>query len=372
VYDSNLHWQSLLDIQGLKSDLMMPQPLRILVCSASDATLAFLNNMFSGFLVTLVASIQDAEVQLRACSGSSTSLDFIILDVQLESHVADLVHFLDSLQSLTLRDTKLIHLYTPTTSRAGQTVFGRSGTPGVVKMTKPPRKARMLQTLAGLKNLPNTISSGQPTDVTRAMEDLAAAQRTLYGNVLVAEGGYIVTYPWARLMSHQIILLLKILLLNSCRATSSTLSLPVMGKKLWQVCSFSLMGCSTAKVLIVQHGRPTSQDTSALRCLIIVNELLRTLDCFVLTRSVDMPICDGVEAAKRLRMLESKRKSPVVLPSTFMHQALPFIEYKLLLVVALSADCQDSTKQLCLSAGMNAFFSKPLKKSMCMAGVVKD
>ena len=33
------------------------------------------------------------------------------------------------------------------------------------------------------------------------------------------------------------------------------------------------------------------------------------------------------------------------------------------IVVALSADCQDSTKQLCLSAGMNAFFSKPLKKS---------
>lgn len=32
-------------------------------------------------------------------------------------------------------------------------------------------------------------------------------------------------------------------------------------------------------------------------------------------------------------------------------------------VVALSADCQESTKQLCLSAGMNAFLSKPLKKS---------
>jgi hypothetical protein len=173
---------------------MKPQPLRILVCSASDATLAFLNNMLNGFLVTLVASIQDAEVQLRACSGSSTSLDFIILDDQSESHVDDLVHFLHSLQSLALRDTKLIHLYTPTTGRAGRTVFGRSGTPGVIKMTKPPRKARMLQTLAGLKDLPNKIYSNQPTDVTRAMEDLAAAQRTLYGNVLVAEGEYIVSY----------------------------------------------------------------------------------------------------------------------------------------------------------------------------------
>ena len=58
-----------------------------------------------------------------------------------------------------------------------------------------------------------------------------------------------------------------------------------------------------------------------------------------------MPICDGVEATKRLRILENKRKSPVVLP-----------------IVALSADCQESTKKLCMSAGMNGFFSKPLKK----------
>jgi len=58
-----------------------------------------------------------------------------------------------------------------------------------------------------------------------------------------------------------------------------------------------------------------------------------------------MPICDGVEAAKRLRLLETKRKSPIQLP-----------------ICALSADAQESTKKLCLSAGMNAFFSKPLKK----------
>lgn len=32
-------------------------------------------------------------------------------------------------------------------------------------------------------------------------------------------------------------------------------------------------------------------------------------------------------------------------------------------VVALSADAQESTKQFCLSAGMNLFLSKPLKKS---------
>ena len=30
-----------------------------------------------------------------------------------------------------------------------------------------------------------------------------------------------------------------------------------------------------------------------------------------------MPILDGVEACKRLRIMEGKRKVPIVLPSTF-------------------------------------------------------
>ena len=80
-----------------------------------------------------------------------------------------------------------------------------------------------------------------------------------------------------------------------------------------------------------------------------------------------MPVCDGVEATKRLRNLEAKRKAQVILPSMIVFE-MPFLDHQVIysLVVALSADCQDSTKQLCLSAGMNAFFSKPLRKSKQM------
>jgi CheY-like chemotaxis protein len=35
----------------------------------------------------------------------------------------------------------------------------------------------------------------------------------------------------------------------------------------------------------------------------------------------------------------------------------------LLQVIALSADCQESTKQLCLNVGMDAFLSKPANKT---------
>ena len=163
---------------------MMPHPLQILVCSASDATLAFLKTMLTGFSVTLVSSTHDAKAQLQAHETSSVALDFIILDDQSEEHVDNLSRFLHSLPFSTLQETKVIHLYTPTTDHAGQAAFGHSAIPGVVKMSKPPRKARMLQTLAGLKNLPNALSSGHTADV----EDSSATQRTLYGNVLVAEG----------------------------------------------------------------------------------------------------------------------------------------------------------------------------------------
>ena len=30
---------------------------------------------------------------------------------------------------------------------------------------------------------------------------------------------------------------------------------------------------------------------------------------------IDMPICDGVEACKRVRVLENKRRAPILLPS---------------------------------------------------------
>lgn len=88
---------------------------------------------------------------------------------------------------------------------------------------------------------------------------------------------------------------------------------------------------------------------------------------------IDMPICDGVEAAKRLRHLESKRKASIQLPSMVIMQNVDIV-INIFAVIALSADCQESTKQLCLSAGMNAFFTKPLKKgkpwvSLCLPDV---
>lgn len=172
----------------MRLSLTNPVPIRTLVCSPSDSTLALLRTMLRGFVVTSTSSIHDALDSLGRYSSTDPRLDFVVLDDQSEAHAEDLARCISSLAVQAFQDTKVIHLYTPTTRDSGQAVFANSTISGVIKMTKPPREARLLQTLAGLKNLPNYISSNQTSDVAKAMEDLAAAHRTLFGNVLIAEG----------------------------------------------------------------------------------------------------------------------------------------------------------------------------------------
>lgn len=290
IYDSEESRKSAQDIQKLKSALA---PLQILVSSASEATLALLNTMLEGFNVDLVSSVEDAKAYLNTYPASKRALDFIILDEQSETHTEDLVRYLQSFRSGPTQGTKVLHIYTPTTSRPGYPVFGNSGTSGVVKLTKPPRKVRLLQTLASLKDLP--ISFTQPTSISQATEDLAAVQQSLFGNVLIAEDN-----PIAQS------LLVKQLERYNLNVTATN-----NGEE--AIAAWEAHNPGYFSVALFDHH---------------------------------MPICDGVEAAKRLRSLEAKCKTPYTLP-----------------IVALSADCQDSTKKLCLSAGMNSFFSKPLRKA---------
>ena len=139
--------------------------------------------MLSGLLVSSAPSIDDAERVLQDRSAIS-GLDFVILDSQSEHRADELARFLHSLVGNPFKDTKLVHLYTPTTdSLTGHTTL-RSDTPGVIRMTKPPRRARLLQVLAIIKH-PEMHPIAAPIV---APKDETLVHRTLYGNVLVAEG----------------------------------------------------------------------------------------------------------------------------------------------------------------------------------------
>ncbi|KAF7324347.1 Histidine kinase [Mycena venus] len=294
IYDAEESRKYFSDLAKVKSVLMHPRPLQILVCSASPLTLDFLRTMLNGFHVTLVSSLADAEMRLRDFGSSHAPLDFVFLDDQSETHADEMAAFLRSLGVPALQETRIIHMYTPTMNRSSHSIFS-SNTPSVVKMTKPPRQARILQTLAGLKDLPNAMSSTQYSHIARALEDLSTAKRTLFGNVLVAEDNLIAQN-----------LLVKQLQKHDLNVVATSDGNEALAE--WQKHEPGYFS-----VALFDHH---------------------------------MPVCDGVEAAKRLRILEEKRKAVVSLP-----------------IIALSADCQESTKQLCLSAGMNAFFSKPLRKS---------
>ncbi|KAF8630202.1 hypothetical protein AX15_003056 [Amanita polypyramis BW_CC] len=293
IYDSEESQKSFQDIDRLKSALMVPEPLSIIICSSSGATLAFMKTILSGFQVTPLSGIEDVHAYMQLHASATHPLDFIILDDQSENHADDLAQFVGSLGGI-LRETKVIQLYTPTASRAGHPVFGKNPTPGVVRMTKPPRKVRILQTLAELKNLPHEISMSHATGV-KAVNDTPEAQRTLYGRVLIAE--------------------------------DNPLAQSLLVKQL-ERCNLSVTATDNGEEAIAEWEAHEPDYFS------------------VALFDHHMPVCDGVEAAKRLRLLENRRKCSHILP-----------------IVALSADCQESTKQLCLSAGMNAFFSKPLRKS---------
>ncbi|PSS37163.1 hypothetical protein PHLCEN_2v1036 [Hermanssonia centrifuga] len=294
ICDSEESKDALAEIDRLKLQLMKPHPLRVLVTSKSPATVSLLNTMLSGFFIASVSSIEEAQEHLRNATTIHPPLDFVLLDDQSEHRADELARFLQALPADTLKDTKIIHLYTPTTdSLSGHSAF-TNDTPGVVRMTKPPRSGRLLQMLAVLKNPSQNkiIPSGGEA---QSEDQKLAENRSLFGNVLIAEDN-----PVAQK------LLIKQLERHDLHVIATS-----NGEE--AVTEWESHEPGYFSVALFDHH---------------------------------MPICDGVEACKRVRVLENKRRVPVLLP-----------------IVALSADCQESTKQLCLSAGMNSFFSKPLKKS---------
>ncbi|SRR5229473_7746461 len=178
----------MLTIQQVRARLMEPQPPRILISSPSDAATSLLCSMLDGFDVSSVSTVEELERCLRSADPSDTPLDCIILDHQAEPVADGFARLLETLHSPALLDTKLIHLYTPVTDTiTGNLVFGNS-TSGVIRMTKPPRKARLLRALAQLRKLPPDTYADLRSAVASTVEEPPESQRTLFGNVLIAEG----------------------------------------------------------------------------------------------------------------------------------------------------------------------------------------
>ncbi|KAH9921391.1 histidine kinase [Fomitopsis serialis] len=296
IYESEESRQVSAEVSRLQTQLLSERPLRVLLSSASSATQALLCTMLKGFSITTVPSTPEAETYISNAQPQDP-VDFVILDDQSEAPIDDFTRILQASSLPSLQDTKIVHLFTPTTDNLADHPIlkpGGDGASGIIRVTKPPRQVRLLQTLASLKNLPAQVPLVPVTNASAIREEEALARRTLHGNVLIAEDN-----PVAQ----------KLLIAQL------------------QKYQLNVVATSNGEEAITEWEK---HDPGYFSVALFDHH---------------MPICDGVEACKRLRVMENRRKLPVQLP-----------------IVALSADAQESTKQLCLSSGMNGFFTKPMKR----------
>lgn len=278
------------EIEHLRSILTRPRPSKVVICSISSATRALLRSTLKGFDVTLLSDLDAVRCHLERYRWED-QLDFLILDDQFQTQVADVMQILQCPTTPALYYTKVVHLYTPTTQSLSESA-AIGGNPNVAKIIKPARKMRILQVLAELKGV---AFSTPPSPVVTISPVVETPQRTLFGNVLIAEDNAVAQNLLVKQLERY---QLKVVATNDGQEALNA----------WE----SREPGYFALALFDHH----------------------------------MPVCDGVEATRRLRKLESVRCPTISLP-----------------IVALSADAQESTKQCCLSAGMNLFLSKPLKKT---------
>ncbi|KAI5991480.1 STKc type histidine kinase [Pisolithus albus] len=277
------------EVAHLRSILTRPRPSKVVICSISSATRAL------ALTVTLLSDLDAVRRHLEQYRWED-QLDFLILDDQFQTQVADVIQILQCPTTPALYYTKIVHLYTPTTQSLSESA-AIGGNPNVAKIIKPARKMRILQVLAELKGV---AFSTPPSPVVTISPVVETPHRTLFGNVLIAEDNAVAQNLLVKQLERY---QLKVVATNDGQEALNA----------WE----SREPGYFALALFDHH----------------------------------MPVCDGVEATRRLRKLESIRwfyRTPTHLSLT---------------VVALSADAQESTKQCCLSAGMNLFLSKPLKKT---------
>ena len=177
------------DLELLRSQLTRPRPAQILLCSPSDTTLRLLETMFIGLRVSSTRTQMEAQRWLEQFARKVERVDFVILDTQSGDLADNLATTVDALGLPSLVDTRIIHIYTPTKGNSSGT-SGRDGSQKVLRLTKPPRTFKMLQTLVQLRNpspqvtvpVPGRVVKDKPVEDPNTKRNLAGMK------ILIAEG----------------------------------------------------------------------------------------------------------------------------------------------------------------------------------------
>ena len=130
----------------------------------------------------------EAQRWLEQFANNTDRVDFVILDTQSGDPADDLATVVETVGSPSLLDTKIVQIYTPTKRNSSGT-SGRDGSQKVLRLTKPPRTFKMLQTLAQLRNPTPQVPTSIPERAVEKPADDVNSKRDLAGmKILIAEG----------------------------------------------------------------------------------------------------------------------------------------------------------------------------------------
>ena len=146
-----------------------------------------LETMFIGLRVSSTRTQAEAQKWLEKFARNVEKVDFVILDTQSGDLVDGLVTTADALGLPSLVDTRIIHIYTPTKGNSSGT-SAKDGSQKVLRLTKPPRTFKMLQTLVQLRNPLPQVTVPVPDKVVEN-KPVEKSKRNFVGmKILIAEG----------------------------------------------------------------------------------------------------------------------------------------------------------------------------------------
>ena len=291
------------ELERLRAQLTDPRPVQILLCSPSDTTLRLLETTFDGFRVASTRTQVEAQGWLEQFARNTDRVDFVILDTQSGDLADALARAVDALGFPSLVDTKIVHIYTPTKGNSSGT-SGRGGSQKVLRLTKPPRTLKMLQTLVQLRH-PSprvTVPVPEKTVEEKFVEDGSDTRGFPGMKILIAEG----KTPWTLNPKVDLPLaatrpdnpIARRLLKTQLERVSLQVETTTNGEE--AIAAWEMHGPGYFRAAMFDHRRPDGP------LILIVQSSSDPLD---------MPVCDGVDAARRIRALEVERGHDIILPS---------------------------------------------------------
>lgn len=145
--------------------------------------------MFIGLRVASTRTQAEAQRWLEQFAKDMDRVDFVILDTQSGDPADDLVTVVEALDLPSLVDTRIIQIYTPTKGNSSGT-SGRDGSQKVLRLTKPPRTFKVLQTLVQLRDPSPQVTVAVPEKVVtdKPVEDTSSRRDITGMKILIAEG----------------------------------------------------------------------------------------------------------------------------------------------------------------------------------------